>query len=77
MNSIQLNKVITGIIFILTILSAEEKMVIRFENPDEAVINKFNNTEYDVAAFKPNVFLDLVVSKSNYEEIYHKDLQLR
>ena len=33
------------------------------------VINKFNNTEYDVAAFKPNEFLDLVVTKSKYEEI--------
>ena len=76
MNCNQQNIIKLAFVLFFTILMAEEKMVVRFENPDKAIIVKFNNTEYDVAAFKPNAFLDLVVSKSKYEEILSQGFKI-
>jgi murein tripeptide amidase MpaA len=60
---------IAGLGMILSSLVAEERMVVRFVDPDKTVLTEFNETDYDVAAFKPGEFLDLVVSKSQYGEL--------
>ena len=60
---------IAGLGMILSSLVAEERMVVRFVDPDKTVLTEFNETDYDIAAFKPGEFLDLVVSKSQYEEL--------
>ena len=60
---------IAGLGMILSGLVAEERMVVRFVDPDKTVLTEFNETDYDIAAFKPGVFLDLVVSKSQYGEL--------
>ncbi len=60
---------IAGLGMILSSLVAEERMVVRFVDPDKTVLTEFNETDYDIAAFKPGEFLDLVVAKSQYEEL--------
>ena len=60
---------IAGLGMILSGIVAEERMVVRFVDPDKTVLTEFNETDYDIAAFKPGEFLDLVVSKSQYGEL--------
>jgi len=50
-------------------LFADSNFVIRFDNPDTQVVNKFSADRYDIAAYKPGEFLDLVVAESQYQEI--------
>ncbi|MDP7336424.1 MAG: M14 family zinc carboxypeptidase [Candidatus Neomarinimicrobiota bacterium] len=57
-------------------LVAEERMVVRFVGPDKTVLTEFNETDYDIAAFKPGEFLDLVVSKSQYEELLTRGFRI-
>ena len=53
-------------LFIILILSqltaAEKKMVIRFDTPSQAIITEFTKDNYDIAAYKPGNYLDIVVS---------------
>jgi len=56
-------------IFIIIALNSEEKMVIRFANPDGALIREFRNSQYDVASFKPEEYLDLVVTATEYQNL--------
>ncbi len=53
-------------LFISVFLSANEKMVVRFENPDEHLVTQFIQSGYEIAAYRPGDFLDLVV---NHEEL--------
>ncbi len=54
--------------FSLSVL-AQQKVIIRFENPDTDVIKEFTKPEYDVAAFKPGEYLDIVIQESEYNKI--------
>ncbi|MDP7475871.1 MAG: M14 family zinc carboxypeptidase [Candidatus Marinimicrobia bacterium] len=67
---------IAGLGMILSGLVAEERMVVRFVGPDKTVLTEFNETDYDIAAFKPGEFLDLVVSKSQYEELLTRGFRI-
>ncbi len=67
---------IAGLGIILSSLVAEERMVVRFVDPDKTVLTEFNETDYDIAAFKPGEFLDLVVAKSQYEELLSRGFQI-
>ena len=60
------------VVLIISILHSESKFVVRIENPTRSEINKFLDGKYDIAAFKPNDFLDLVVTKKEYEKIRQK-----
>jgi hypothetical protein len=64
-------KIIITCILLLIInnLLAEEKFVIRFNNPTCEIVNEFTSEEFDIASFKPGIYLDLVVIKSQYKEI--------
>lgn len=50
-------------------LLAQQKVVIRFEKPGEKTVKQFTQPEYDVAAYKPGEFLDVVVFENEYERI--------
>ena len=50
-------------------LIAEEKFVIRFNNPTREIVIEFTSEKFDVASFKPGIYLDLVVNESLYNEI--------
>ncbi|MCD4795544.1 MAG: carboxypeptidase regulatory-like domain-containing protein, partial [Candidatus Cloacimonetes bacterium] len=58
-------------------LSAEEKIVVRFDNPDDSIVNEFTPSEYDVASYKLGKYLDLVITLSKYEELISKGYGIR
>lgn len=46
-----------------------EQLIIRFNNPDESILNTFRNSTYDEASFVPGDYLDIVVSEDTYEQL--------
>jgi len=60
--------------FISTLIS-QEKVLIRIENPTKTDINEFYKNSYDIAAYKPGSFLDLVVSYKEFENLVNKGYQ--
>ncbi len=53
----------------ISTLSADSKCVIRFTHPNLQIINTFTADKYDIAAYKPGEFLDIVVSETEYQEL--------
>ena len=66
--SILIGIIITGL------LGDQEKFVVRIHSPTEGVIQKYRSPEYDMAAYKPGEYLDLVVDKILYK--FNKNLTL-
>ncbi len=66
------------LIIIISFLSASDKVVARFEAPTQAIIKEFTPQNYDIAAFKPGKFLDIVISLRKFEELIEQgyDLQI-
>ena len=50
-------------------LFSQERLIIRFTNPDPVIVKHFASNNYDIAAFHPGVFLDLVVTEDHYKEL--------
>ena len=46
----------------------EERLVIRFNHPSEDDIERFGTSGFDIAAYKPDVYLDIVTTMSNYNK---------
>ena len=64
-------------ILFLTVINAEEKMVVRFSAPDKTLLSEFPPEKYDIAAYKPGEFLDLVVTRSEYEELVKRGFDIQ
>lgn len=62
------------IVMLPSISLAEERMVIRFAKPGKAILAEFLTEKYDVAAYKPGDFLDVVVTKAKYRNILARGL---
>ena len=58
-------------------LPGDEKVVIRFHNPDETVIKEFLSPEYDVGAYRPGVYLDIVTTMSKYRELVKRGFDVK
>ena len=56
-------------VIITGLLGDQEKFVIRIQNPTEGLFQKYRSLEYDIAAYKPGKYLDLVVGQNLYNEI--------
>jgi hypothetical protein len=56
-------------LFFATFMFAQQKLVIRIENPDASDVKMFSKQGYDIAAYKPGAFLDLVVSDEGYQKV--------
>ncbi len=50
-------------------VEAQEKVIIRFDDPELSTIKTFTAPDYDVAAFKPGEYLDIVVTEADYQKI--------
>jgi carboxypeptidase T len=50
-------------------ITAQEKMVVRFEQPDTLTFKTFTQPHIDVAAVSPGNYLDIVVSQSEYDDL--------
>jgi carboxypeptidase T len=57
------------LIIIASALVADGSFVIRFSHPTSQIINTFTEDKYDVAAYKPGEFLDIVVTEIEYQEL--------
>jgi hypothetical protein len=57
-----------ALIFLMITFSVllAEKMVVRIDNPPTDTFRFFNNDDYDIASYKPGVYLDLVVTAEQY-----------
>ena len=64
-----------GIALTITI-AAQEKVIVRFDNPDLSTIKTFTTPDYDVAAFKPGEYLDIVVAEADYQKILSQGYQV-
>ncbi len=53
----------------ISVLVADNNYVIRFDRPNSQIINTFTAENYDVAAYKPGEFLDIVVSEVEYQKL--------
>ena len=53
-------------------LWSDERMVIRFTEPDKEIIVEFTKDFYDVAAYSPGHFLDIVVNNLLLQEIIER-----
>jgi len=71
------------IIILLTILMipsfvrAEEKIIIRFTEPDKFVSSEFLTKRYDIAAYKPGLFLDIVVTRSEFKDLLKRGFDVQ
>ena len=52
-----------------SILLAEEKVIVRFDKPGKSIQSKFLSNKYDIAAYKPGHYLDLVITLSELKEL--------
>lgn len=48
-------------------ISGTERMVIRFLNPDHNLVEEFLKEDYDIASYRPNEYLDIVVTEQQLE----------
>ncbi|MBW6516255.1 MAG: hypothetical protein K0B81_06540, partial [Candidatus Cloacimonetes bacterium] len=49
-------------LFSINQISSTERMVIRFLEPDQELVNYCLKEEYDISSYRPGEYLDLVVS---------------
>jgi len=63
-------------IIILSTLKSEEKFVIRFNEPDNEIVEEFTSEHYEVASYKPGIYLDLLVNNRIYEELINRGFDL-
>ena len=61
--------ILLSLIISISSLFAANSVVIRFEDPNSQIISTFIDGNYDIAAFKPGEFLDIVVSEIDYQKI--------
>lgn len=71
-----------SLLFLLTVflsvsLFSQEKLIIRFDQPDEQILKEFTQPQFDVAAYKPGVYLDLVVPEPYYEELIGRGFDVK
>jgi len=57
--------------------SAQQKLVIRLEHPDEKVVKHFIEQDYDIASYRPGEYLDLVVDETDYRRLQSQGYQFR
>lgn len=58
-------------------LSGDEKAVIRFNKPSEEIVKEFSAPNYDVAAYRPGVYLDIVMTIPEFRTLRSRGLDAR
>ena len=48
---------------------SQERIVVRFENPTKEILKQYSPENYDVAAYKPGSFLDIVTNQEGFNKI--------
>lgn len=55
--------------FIVLMVTAQQKSVVRIEKPTEADYKTFVTGKFDIAAYRPGIYLDLVVTDAEYNSL--------
>jgi len=64
------NFLLTYLVFFLSMaIMAQDKVVVRFDQPDAQTFKTFTQPHIDVAAVSPGNYLDIVVSQSEYDDL--------
>ncbi len=58
--------IILTIILFPLFLSASPRLVARIDNPAPSILQRFQSEEADIAAYKPGIYLDLVLSREQF-----------
>ncbi len=58
-------------------LPGDEKAVVRFDKPSEETVKEFSAPDYDVAAYRPGVYLDIVMTVSEFRTLRSRGLDVR
>lgn len=56
---------------------AQQSVIVRFENPDSEILKEFTQAKYDVAAYKPGEFLDILIPESDYEKMIAQGYEIQ
>ncbi|MDD4741177.1 MAG: M14 family zinc carboxypeptidase [Bacteroidales bacterium] len=73
-------KYLFSLLFALTItliVQGQQRVVIRFDNPDPVTVKTFNNVAYDVASYVPGKYLDLVIYETEVETFLRQGYDVR
>ncbi len=62
-------------VFSITLL-AQDKLIVRFDQPDGRTLKEFTQPQYDVAAIKPGAYLDLVVTQNIYNDLVDRGFDI-
>ena len=54
------------LMFVSISLFSEQNFIVRLSHPAKQVFREIRNENFDIAAYKPNEFLDIIVSEANY-----------
>lgn len=60
---------ISFVIFLCINIYANERVLIRLDEPDKQTVEKFINGNYDVASYHPDKYIDLVIELSLFPEM--------
>ena len=73
------NQMISVVVILLlfSFLYSEEKLVIRFQDPSPEILSEFLTTNYDVASYKPDVYLDILVTVTTYNELISRGFDIQ
>jgi len=63
-------------LFLSISLFSKANFVVRFTNPSTSTLKEISNENYDIAAYKPNEFLDIVVTQAEYQQLLRKGYDL-
>ncbi len=72
-------KVLLGLLMTVLLISAvnaTERFVVRIENPDNEIIALAIEREFDIAAYKPAQFLDIVADRTLFDELSQMEYEL-
>jgi len=50
-------------------LISMQKFIVRLDNPSKLILKKIRTENYDIAAYKPNELVDIVVSEKEYQKL--------
>ena len=60
-----------------SVTPGDESVVIRFINPTSDIVKEFRTARYNVAVYKPGVYLDIVATESKFKDLRSKGYNVK
>lgn len=55
----------------------DERVIVRFVQPRNSIVSKFRSSQYDVADYKAGAYLDIVLKRSEVEDLQLEGYKLK